>query len=100
MSGSDLYHSFPSNHVVAMWAAVTPFAEEFGMPWLYGLAAATNLSRIGSREHWVSDTVASSVIGYGLGYLTWEARHRSRLEKHRPAVVVGPNSVNLAWTLQ
>jgi len=101
MSAQDLYHSFPSNHVVAIWAAVTPFAEEFGMPWLYGVAAATNLSRIGGREHWVSDTVASSLIGYGLGYLTWDARRQSRMQNdHRPRVLVGPNSVNLAWTLQ
>ncbi len=100
-SASDLYHSFPSNHVVAMWAAVTPFAQELGMPWLYGLAAATNLSRIGSREHWVSDTVGSAIIGYSLGTLTWEARRASRMQRERgPHVVVGPNSVNLAWTLR
>lgn len=66
-----------------------------------GAATATNLARIGSREHWVSDTVASSLLGYGLGYLTWQARRASRLERERgPRVVLGPNSVNLAWTLQ
>jgi membrane-associated phospholipid phosphatase len=96
-SSEDRYHSFPSNHTVLMWAAVTPYAEEFGMPWLYGAAAITNLARIGSREHWLSDTVASSLIGYGLGYLAWDARHRERLNKHSPTVLLGPQSVNLAW---
>ena len=43
------------------------FALEYRAPWLYGVAALTNLSRVGKQEHWFSDTVASSVIGYGLG---------------------------------
>jgi membrane-associated phospholipid phosphatase len=82
-----------------MWAAITPYAEEYGMPWLYGAAALTNLARIGSREHWVSDTVASSLIGYGLGYLAWDAQHQARLKKDGPTVLIGPQSVNLAWQL-
>ncbi len=98
-SSEDRYHSFPSNHTVAIWAAVTPYAEEFGMPWLYGAAALTNLARIGSRGHWVSDTVAGSLIGYGLGYLAWDAQHQARLKKDGPTVLVGPQSVNLAWQL-
>jgi membrane-associated phospholipid phosphatase len=95
----DKYHSFPSNHTVLMWAAITPYAEEYDNPWLYGVAALTNLARIGSREHWVSDTVASSIIGYGLGYLAWNAQHRARLKKDGPTVLLGPQSVNLAWQL-
>jgi len=98
-STQDIYHSFPSNHVVAMWAAVTPYAQEYGMPWLYGAAALTNLARIGSREHWVSDTVGGAAIGYALGYLAWDARRAARLDKNAPQVLVGPNSVNLAWQL-
>ncbi|HUJ87517.1 MAG TPA: YjbH domain-containing protein [Burkholderiales bacterium] len=99
-SGQDSRHSFPSNHTVAMWAAITPYAEEFGMPWLYGVAALTNLARVGSREHWVSDTVASSLIGYGLGYLAWDAQRQARLKKDGPTLVIGPQSVNLAWSLE
>ncbi|MFZ1909176.1 MAG: phosphatase PAP2 family protein, partial [Burkholderiales bacterium] len=98
-SSADSQHSFPSNHTVLMWAAITPYAEEYGMPWLYGAAALTNLARIGSREHWVSDTVASSLIGYGLGYLAWDAQHQARLKKDGPTVLLGPQSVNLAWQL-
>lgn len=98
-SSEDRFHSFPSNHTVLMWAAVTPYAEEYGMPWLYGAAALTNLARVGSREHWLSDTVASSLIGYGLGYLAWDAQHQARLKKNGPTVLIGPQSVNLAWQL-
>src|SRR5207248_3257724 len=52
--------SFPSNHTTVMWATVTPFAKEYDAPWLYGVDALVNAGRIASREHWLSDTVASS----------------------------------------
>ena len=47
----------------------TPFAKEYDAPWLYGVAAVTNLARVGSRQHWVSDTV----LGYAIGKVFWEA---------------------------
>ena len=94
-SSEDRFKSFPSRHTALMWAAVTPYAKEFDMPWLYGVAAITNAARVGSREHWLSDTVASSVIGYALGSLTWEARR----VKNRPSLAVGPGTVGLAWEL-
>jgi len=100
-SKEDRFHALPSRHTTVMWAAVTPYAEEFGAKWLYGAAALTNLARVGSREHWVSDTVAGSLLGYGLGYLAWEARRASRREKEGdgPAIVLGPQSVHLAWQI-
>ena len=95
-TGDDAYHSFPSRHTAAMWAAVTPFAMEYDAPWLYGVAAVTNLGRIASREHWLSDTVAGALLGYGLGSLAWDAR-RGHARKNGPTVTVGPGSVALTW---
>jgi membrane-associated phospholipid phosphatase len=92
-SSEDRFHSFPSRHAAVMWAAVTPYAREYDMPWLYGLAALTTAGRAGSREHWVSDTVAGSLLGYWLGSLAWEARRDSRAAK----VAVGLNNVSVAW---
>src|SRR5439155_10675858 len=43
-SREDRFHSFPSRHAAIMWAAVTPYAKEYGMPWLYGVAAITNVA--------------------------------------------------------
>jgi membrane-associated phospholipid phosphatase len=71
-TSDDAFHSFPSRHTSVMWAAMTPYAKEFDMPWLYGVAALTNLARTGSREHWFSDTVAGSFLGYAPGHLAWE----------------------------
>ena len=59
--------SFPSVHAAVAWAAVTPFARQYDAPWLYGAAALTNAARVIGRDHWFSDTVAGSLLGYGLG---------------------------------
>ncbi len=99
-SSEDRFKSFPSRHTTLMWAAVTPYAREFGANWLYGVAALTNLARVGSREHWVSDTVAGSVIGYTLGSLAWEARREARTRKGSAQVLVGPQSVGMLWVTE
>lgn len=72
--------SLPSSHVTVAWAAVTPFAKEYDVPWLYGIAALTNFSRVAGRRHWFSDTVAAAVLGYGVGSLLWESRRAKRDE--------------------
>ncbi len=87
--------SFPSNHATVMWAAVTPFAREYDAPWLYGLAALTNAGRIASREHWLSDTVASSFLGFAIGDFFWEQRRKP--DDKGPRVGVSPAGVTLTW---
>jgi len=87
--------SFPSNHATVMWAAVTPFAREYDAPWLYGLAALTNVGRIASREHWLSDTVASSLLGFAIGDFFWEQRRKP--DDKGPKVGISPAGVTLTW---
>ena len=79
------------------WAVATPFALEYRAPWLYGVAALTNLARVGKQAHWFSDTVAGSVVGYGLGRLFWES---SRTNNSLPQVFVDPSGVNFSWIFQ
>jgi hypothetical protein len=86
--------SFPSNHATVMWATITPFAKEYDAPWLYGVAALVNAGRISSREHWLSDTLASSLLGYALGDFFWQER---REPGKGPRLLVGPSSVTLKW---
>lgn len=64
--------SLPSIHTATLWGIITPFAKEYDMPWLYGIAALTNFSRVAGRKHWVSDTVAGSLIGYWAGDIAWQ----------------------------
>ncbi|HEY6509672.1 MAG TPA: YjbH domain-containing protein, partial [Vicinamibacterales bacterium] len=93
-SGADDHQAFPSRHTTVAWAVATPFALEYNTWWPYGVAALTNLARVGSREHWVSDTVAGSLIGYGLGRLFWQSS-RSR-GTGDPQVFVTPKGVTVA----
>ncbi|MGZ9038744.1 MAG: YjbH domain-containing protein, partial [Burkholderiales bacterium] len=95
LSSDDAYWSFPSGHTAVAWALATPFALEYDMPWLYGLAALTNLARIGSREHWVSDTVASTLIGYGIGRMFWHSAREQA--KGDPKVYFDGSSLGLSW---
>jgi membrane-associated phospholipid phosphatase len=87
--------SAPSNHVTVMWATVTPFAKEYDAPWLYGAAALVNAGRIASREHWLSDTVASSLLGFAIGDFFWQERRKP--DDKGPKVGVGPKGVTLMW---
>ena len=59
--------SFPSLHTALAWSVITPIAQRYDAPWLYGVAALTNVARVSSRDHWLSDTVAGSVLGYVVG---------------------------------
>lgn len=91
----DAHQSFPSRHTTVAWAVATPYAKEYNAPWIYGVAALTNLARIGSREHWVSDTVGSALLGYGLGELFWQSsRERSA---YAPRVSLSPSGIDMAW---
>jgi membrane-associated phospholipid phosphatase len=98
-SSQNRFKSFPSRHATLMWAALTPYAKEYSANWLYGVAAITNAARVGSREHWLSDTVGGAALGYVIGSLTWEARREARRAKDGPTVAVAPGEVQLKWDI-
>ncbi len=83
---------FPSGHATAMWALVTPYAKEYHAPWLYGLAAVTNIARVADRKHWVSDTVGGALLGYAIGDAFWRWHHESE-----PMLAVGGEGITLTW---
>lgn len=87
--------SFPSNHATVAFAAVTPFAQEYDAPWLYGLAAAGSLGRTAGRQHWVSDVVAGSVLGMAVGGWLWQAQRTN--SRTNFALMPGEKSVGMAW---
>lgn len=88
--------SFPSNHATVAFAAVTPFAKEYDVPWLYGLAAAGSLGRAASRQHWVSDVVAGGVLGYAIGGWLWQSQRDNNLSRF--ALMPGNKEVRVAWS--
>ena len=94
-SASRGQDSFPSGHAIVSWSVITPFAMEYNAPWLYGLGVITDISRVGSRNHWVSDVVAGSFLGYGMGKFFWE----SSKENDGPHVFLMPYGAGLSWNL-
>lgn len=88
--------SFPSNHAAVAFAAITPFAQEYDAPWLYGLAAVGSMGRIADRKHWVSDVVAGGVVGYAIGSWLWQAQRDD--SKSSFAIAPGPKQIALTWS--
>ena len=75
--------SFPSEHALAAWSVATVIAHEYpgSLTKLlaYGTASAISISRVTAREHFVSDAVAGSVLGWAIGRQTYRAHHNPDL---------------------
>jgi membrane-associated phospholipid phosphatase len=78
----------PSIHTALTWCVITAYAKAYDAPWLYGVAALTDVARVGGRNHWFSDTVAGSLPGYAVGDFAWNA-HKNATTKF----AVTPNKV-------
>jgi membrane-associated phospholipid phosphatase len=88
--------SFPSSHTTLAWALVTPVAQRYDAPWLYGAAALVNVGRVADRKHWLSDTVAGSVLGWVVG--DWFGQRVGSQPGN--AVAVMPNGVAMSMTFR
>jgi membrane-associated phospholipid phosphatase len=87
--------SFPSAHSAIAFAAVTPFAQEYDAPWLYGVAAVSAMGRTANRQHWTSDVVAGGIVGYAMGTILWQAQRDNTRSKL--TIAPGPKEINVAW---
>ncbi|MDT4897341.1 MAG: hypothetical protein QOH25_2418 [Acidobacteriota bacterium] len=77
--------SFPSGHSIASWSLATVVAEEYkDRPVVrfsaYGLAAIVSLSRYTGHNHFLSDVLAGSAIGYGIGRYVYRTHHDPGLD--------------------
>jgi hypothetical protein len=75
--------SFPSEHSSAAWAVAGVIAHEYPgtFPKLlaYGLASTVSFSRIRARQHFPSDVVVGSTIGYLIAQSVYRRRHEPEL---------------------
>ena len=66
-----LDNSFPSGHTIITWTAASTIAHEYPKPWVewlaYGTAAAVSVTRFTSLQHFPSDVVVGSTLGYLIG---------------------------------
>lgn len=77
--------SFPSGHSTQAWAVATVIANEYKhRPAVqiaaYGIASAISVARFTGHKHYISDVVAGSALGYGIGKFVFKAHHRESLE--------------------
>jgi membrane-associated phospholipid phosphatase len=79
--------SFPSGHAINSWALATVIASEYGPrhPAVryasYALATAVSISRYTGRKHFLSDVLAGSAIGYGIGRYVYHQHHDASLDE-------------------
>src|ERR1700675_1315539 len=75
--------SFPSEHAWAAWSIASVIAQEYPGPLTkllaYGTASGISLSRIATRQHFPSDVVVGSALGYLIGRYVYRSHHDPEL---------------------
>ena len=73
--------SFPSGHSTQAWAVASVIAHEYkDKPAVqlaaYGVASAVSVARFTGHKHYLSDVLAGSALGWGIGRYVYSAHHR------------------------
>src|SRR5258708_724456 len=75
--------SFPSEHAAAAWSIASVIAHEYPGPltslFVYGLASAVSASRITGKQHFPSDVLVGSAIGWFEGMYVYRKHHDPRI---------------------
>ncbi len=75
--------SFPSEHAAAAWAIASIWAHEYpgavSQTFAYGIASVVTLTRVTGREHFVSDALVGSVLGWYFARQDYRAHHDTAL---------------------
>ncbi len=79
-------NSFPSGHAISAWTLATVVDQEYGRhrPLVrisaYGIATAVSLSRYTGTNHFLSDVLIGSALGYGMGRYVYHQHHDRSLD--------------------
>ncbi len=75
--------SFPSEHTAAAWSAASVWAHEYpgtlSQLLAYGLASAVTVTRVTGKQHFPSDAVVGSALGWYFGRQVYRAHHDPEL---------------------
>jgi len=75
--------SFPSEHASLAWSVASVVAHEYPGPLTkllaYGMASAVTITRVTGKQHFSSDVVVGSALGWYLGRQVFRARHDPEL---------------------
>lgn len=89
--------SFPSGHATTAFAFITPwllYYQNALTPGLLVLGAGTAFTRMVTENHWFTDVVAGSAIGFATAYLLAQ-RHQDESRRIRIAPSVSLDQVGL-----
>jgi membrane-associated phospholipid phosphatase len=71
--------SFPSEHAAAAWSIAGVIAHEYPSPYVslisYGLAAAVSASRVDAKQHFPTDVLIGSAIGWLVSQQVYRRHH-------------------------
>ncbi len=85
-SGVGTGSSFPSNHSILAWSSAAVIASEYPSRLtafsVYSMATGVSLTRILAREHFPSDVLVGSAVGWMIGHYVWRHHQRSRDLNH------------------
>ncbi len=73
--------AFPSGHAISIWTLASVFSGSYpDRPEVkyaaYGVAGLVSASRLAARQHFPSDVLIGSVLGYLIGHYVVRAHHR------------------------
>ncbi len=75
--------SFPSVHALLAWSAASVLTHEYPGPLTkvlsYGLATVVSAARVAGRDHFPSDVVVGSAMGWLIGWQTYKSHHNHEL---------------------
>ena len=72
--------SFPSSHAVLAWSSAAVIAGEYHNPWaqagVYSAASAISLTRVLGQQHFPTDVLVGSSVGWLIGHYVYKHFHR------------------------
>ncbi len=76
--------SFPSEHALAAWSIASVIAQEYpgSLTKLlaYGGATGISLARVAARQHFPSDVLVGSALGFAIGRYVYRTHHDPKLD--------------------
>lgn len=79
-TGAGLDSSFPSNHAIVSWSSAAVLASEYPgiltKVTVYGLATGVSVCRVAARQHFPSDVLVGSAVGWMIGRYVYHHHRR------------------------
>lgn len=76
--------SFPSSHSMLTWSSAAVIAGEYPSRWVqlgvYSMATGVSVTRVLGQEHFPSDVLVGSAVGWLVGHYVYRKHHRYRTQ--------------------